>query len=531
MLPDRGERWRGEPEQAGGRALFGVDLRSLAAFRVGLGVAILVDLATRAVDLEAHYTDAGIAPRALPTHVGRLAAPLYRLSGGAGAATALFCFAAAVGLALLAGYRTRLSAFLSWGMLLSLHERNPLILSGGDPLLRIMLFWGMFLPLGAHWSIDSVRAADPHPPPPAGRGADRRVSSLAVTALVVQIASVYVFGGLFKLESPVWRDGRAFRFALAGYHMTTSMGARLFEHPRLCEALNHVVVHLEVFGGLLLLAPVKMERLRLLTLLAFAGLQAGIASCLWIGNFQPHAVLLTVPLLPPCLWDRLLPRLAGARLRAASARVQGWLGRRVGGGRPARALCPTLHDRALDRIAGGLGLYVLVCNVWSLFVPNDDRRLERFRMLAFAVGIDQRWDMFATIGPGRTVGWLLAPARLEDGDVADLFVGGGPPRWVKPALPSSEYKSWRWLRYTTAYVWPRSSVTEGVQHRARYASHLCRSWNARHRGGERALSIELFWMRQRVTDTLELSPPQKIFLGRLRCGEEESSGLLGLPER
>ena len=43
--------------------LFGVDLRSLALLRVSLAIIVLLDLAYRANDLKAHYTDLGILPR------------------------------------------------------------------------------------------------------------------------------------------------------------------------------------------------------------------------------------------------------------------------------------------------------------------------------------------------------------------------------------------------------------------------------------------------------------------------------------
>ena len=49
---------------AAAREVFGIDLRTLALFRVGLAVLLLADLALRARDLSAHYTDAGILPRA-----------------------------------------------------------------------------------------------------------------------------------------------------------------------------------------------------------------------------------------------------------------------------------------------------------------------------------------------------------------------------------------------------------------------------------------------------------------------------------
>src|SRR5437762_3355394 len=43
---------------------FSLDLRSLALFRVALAVILLVDLGIRYTDLEMHYADGGIAPRA-----------------------------------------------------------------------------------------------------------------------------------------------------------------------------------------------------------------------------------------------------------------------------------------------------------------------------------------------------------------------------------------------------------------------------------------------------------------------------------
>ena len=42
--------------------LFGMDLRSLAIFRISIALIIIVDLIARASDLESHYTDRGVLP-------------------------------------------------------------------------------------------------------------------------------------------------------------------------------------------------------------------------------------------------------------------------------------------------------------------------------------------------------------------------------------------------------------------------------------------------------------------------------------
>ncbi len=47
---------------------YGLDLRSLALFRIGLAALILGDLIWRARDLRAFYTDFGVLPRAVLLH-------------------------------------------------------------------------------------------------------------------------------------------------------------------------------------------------------------------------------------------------------------------------------------------------------------------------------------------------------------------------------------------------------------------------------------------------------------------------------
>ena len=134
--------------------LFSADLRSLAIYRVVLALLALADLISRATDLSAHYTDTGVLPRyaLLQELPSRWRFSLHLLSGDAFVQAALFILAGLAALALLIGLRTRLMTVIVWVFLVSLHERNPLVLNAGDTLLRMLFFWGMFLPLGVYWS-------------------------------------------------------------------------------------------------------------------------------------------------------------------------------------------------------------------------------------------------------------------------------------------------------------------------------------------------------------------------------------------
>ena len=134
------------------RDVFGIDLRTLGLFRIGLAVMILVDLMLRARDLRAHYTDFGVMPRDVLAQVLHPAAwSLHTASGGLWFQAALFSVAALFALMLLVGWRTRLASIASFLLLVSVQNRNPQILLGEDNLIVALTFWAMFLPLGARF--------------------------------------------------------------------------------------------------------------------------------------------------------------------------------------------------------------------------------------------------------------------------------------------------------------------------------------------------------------------------------------------
>jgi HTTM domain len=175
----------------------------------------------RAGDLRAHYTDFGILPRAsLGLYTWRT---VWTLHGAASPhpalVVALFAIAAVFALLLALGWRTRLATFVSWLLLTSLQYRNPALVFGGDVMLRMLLFWGLFLPLGARWSLEARRR------PPA---ADSFVS-VASLALVVQIALVYVCSALNR-TGPTWWDGRALHDALHFDQFASGLAIRLRAH-------------------------------------------------------------------------------------------------------------------------------------------------------------------------------------------------------------------------------------------------------------------------------------------------------------
>src|SRR5688572_9815408 len=148
------------------RKIFTVDLRALAIMRIWLAGIILIDLAIRATDLEAHYGNWGVLPLpALHHHwYNQFHISVHTFSGLWQAQAFLFLLNAGFAFMLLLGYKTRVATIVCWFLMLSLQNRNPLILQGGDDLFRMLLFWGIFLPWQRFYSLDSLQKSDPELP-------------------------------------------------------------------------------------------------------------------------------------------------------------------------------------------------------------------------------------------------------------------------------------------------------------------------------------------------------------------------------
>ena len=414
-----------------------VDTRALAALRVGLGATMLVDLALRARSLRAFYTDAGVLPvgalrEAFPA-VSRLS--LHALSGGLAAQVALFVAAGVAAVALCIGYRTRLALLVSWLLLVSLHARNPMVLNAGDSLLRRLMFWSLFLPLGARWAAD------------AREDAQERVATVASAALLGQVVVVYAVNAVLKLRGDAWLKGTAVGQVLALDQFTVFAGDALAGQSALLAAATWGWLALVCAAPLLLLA--RPGRVRGAVAVAFALAHVGMALTLRLGIFPLVSLVALLPFLPPSVWNAVDRRTVTLRARLAD----------VGRPRPS-ALVP---DRRVTRAAlAALAAGLLVWNAATLGLMPTPAPGES---LAPA---DNAWDMFAPEPPA-VEGWLVAPSTTAAGDRVDAWVGGPLDRDRPPDLAAATPTA-RWRKYLND-AWRADGADA-----AHLASYLCTRW-------------------------------------------------------
>ena len=294
------------------REVFGMDLRTMALFRVGLGLLLIVDLVLRARDLRAHYTDFGILPRdAAIAMLSDGAFSLHLLNGTAWFQAGMFLIAGAFAAMLMVGWRTRFATIASWVLLLSLQNRNPTVLSGEDNLLMVLCFWAMFLPLGLRYSVDAALDRKSGEVPSA-------YFSIATLALLVQGMSMYLFSALLKSDAQWMPDGAAVYYALQLDYLATPFALWLRQFGDLLQGLTWYVWTLEIVGPILIFSPLFSRTLRTAFLAAFVTMHLGFLLCLEIGIFPLVSILMNLAFVPGWMWDRLA---ATARPAASPAHV------------------------------------------------------------------------------------------------------------------------------------------------------------------------------------------------------------------
>ena len=388
---------------------FALDGRSLAVFRVAVGLCVLADLAARAVWLHDWYGPGGVLPAGDWAGVrADLAAggqpwywppsPLGWVDSAAWCGAWLAATGAAAGL-FCCGVGTRWAAVGCWAGLACVHHRLPPVQYGANHLLLATLLWCPFLPwpdVPAGFAAfrrggDDERTADP----------PRPVVNGGTVALALQFAAVHVFTGLQKTGEPWRAGGDAVGRALTLTDYRTPAGAALADvlaaAPPLNAALTWGTLAWELAGPITLILAGGRPRLRAAAVCGFLLLHAGIAVTMRVGLFPAVASAGALAFLPGAAWDRLAGRPAA---------------------NPPPAVRPLPAAGAVAALTLGLAcgfLNLATLPGWNL--PGT----RAFGGLGNATGLSQRWGMFAP-EPAPFDGRLRLVAVFADGAEADLPV-------------------------------------------------------------------------------------------------------------
>lgn len=462
--------------------LFGIDIRSLALFRIGLAIVLIGDLLIRMQDLKAHYSDEGVLPR--PALIDMFLNPwslsLNLISGQWQIQLVLFIIQIIFAIALLVGYYTRLATVVSWFLLLSLHLRNTMILQGGDIVLKILFFWSMFLPLGAYCSVDQyLKKQNP---------SSYHIVSAGTVALLLQVCFIYWFSALLKTD-PSWHvEGTAIWYALSIEQYATPLGLHLLQYPELLKVLTFATFYLEAYGPFFAFSPIWTGPLRMLTIIAFLIFHlVGLNLTMELALFPYICAVAWIAFIPSWFWNHIL------KMEPTSFLSFPWKASFVS-----------------NIIVSLLLIYVFLWNLSTLqishppFIPPP-------LIVSSLLGVDQTWDMFAPT-PLREDGWYVIPGRLRDGTEVNVY-NGKLVDWKKPPSLAAVYSNDRWR----SYMMNLFIVEEGSMHLPFYAQYLCRNWNENHPVEKQLISFDIYYMVRENSLEDPSAPYEKEHLWHQEC--------------
>jgi hypothetical protein len=417
------------------------DHRSLGLARIYLGVLLLHDLVRRLPDISTWYSNEGI----LPNHVvlwrphSEYMFSFFFAASRTAEAAVMFVLCAAVFIAFLVGYRTRVTKLLAFACMVSMAYRLAFLENGGDIALKVLFAWMLFMPLGARFSIDAVKdslaarrertAEELNVKVPQRDPTKHAVASLAFFALLLQLAVIYYFNAVNK-RGWTWHRGSAVHYVLYQERMITwfSLLVRDYMPLRISRMLTLGTLTLEYAAPILLLTPIFWRRTRRLAVLLLPLMHLGFAACLNLGQFSFNMVGFFPLLLTAENWE--------------------WLGKEFGPG-PERARAVHVREasplafawaRLLSRLDSferlkfaPLGAEPPEGASWYVEDPATGRR---------ATGARAFVECVAALPCGRPLAWLLGlrPFLAVSERVGRLLARkeGAVARWLRLGAPRPE---------------------------------------------------------------------------------------------
>lgn len=442
---------------------FTLDARSLACFRVAIGAVVVADALLRTRDVSLMLAPDGMFPlAALRSYFGgRWAWSLAFLVDATWWGAAVLGLQSLAGAALAAGCGTRAATVVSWMAVVSIVRRTAPATNAGDEWLCCLLFWSMFLPLGAVWSVDACRRGRR----PAANPACPTVRSLATAAFVVQIAAVYLGAGLSKCNA-TWYSGDAVATALSVFDHGTSWGEVLARQAGLCRGLTWFVLALELLGPVVLVATGRPD-VRLALVVVFGMFHAASAALMSLGLFAFVGMAAWLAIVPSAAWDRVSRRAERAAGMAASSAA--WQPRE-----------PSWHRGAIAAALGLAGIsFMHETTAWRASpLP------EPLRAAIQATCLGQSWGMFGHVARQRQ--WASGRGTLADGRIVDILRTGRPYENLLPAGGFTSLPHHRWHKL----LWELPNPDRRV-FAPSIAAALARDWNLRHGPAEQLVALDI----------------------------------------
>lgn len=458
-----------------------MDVRALSLMRIGVGLILLVDLLIRSFSIKAFFTNEGILPLEVLTKFSFN--PYYFsfhiLSGSTAWQVTLFILNAICVVLLVIGYRTRLVTLLCWLFLVSLQNRNPLILQSGDDLLRLLLLWGLFLPWGERYSVKKTSSYA------------NQYFSVANIGFILLVCSVYFFSALLKTSLEWTSDGSAIYYALSLDQIRLPLGTVLYRYPLLMKMLTHLVWYIELLAPLFILMPFVSFKIRAIGILSIVALFIGIASTLFVGLFYIIGIVSLIGLL--------------------SSNNINWFEKHFYVNRVVFIDNDDTENKwqtSINFISNNfLVLVIIYCLTLNLSNVKKVPFTLKDTVLKFGsvFRLEQSWGMFA---PGilKNDGYYVYAGKMKNDKWIDIKHNRDSVSYLKPKMVINEYENDRWRKLA------ENTASKNLNFMRPYlCSYLLKKWNKEH-PDKVVKEVIIFYMLETSLPNYQTKPIEKLAL-------------------
>jgi hypothetical protein len=481
------------------------DLRALAFMRLAVAAIIMTDLTIRLGDLEVFYSNTGAFPLTMVfEHLWNdYFVSLHAISGLWQVQLVLFLFAYFCAAMLFIGYRTRLFTVLSWFMLLSLHNRNTLILQGGDDLLRMVLFWAMFIPWGARYSCDRLLNREkPQPMPPPV------ILTVATIAYLLQIC--YIYSGSALLKGPEWNTNyTALYYAYSLDQIAYPLTKWFYYYPELLKKMTALAYYFELLAPILFFIPVKHGFFRTIGVVSIIGFHLFNSMNLFIGLFPLIGCGTVLGLLPSSAMDKLERWFKSLKpLIIQSFRGFAMLAQKIIRWKEPLYYHAAWRENLKTAFLIFLTIFVFDWNFSNISIVTS-KLSDQLRFIGYGLRLDQNWGMFAP-GVFKDDGWYVLEGITEKGKSINLLDPKKTLSYKKPENIVSMFKNDRWRKYSENLIMSFNAYARGY-----FCSYYKRTWNEAH-PEQRIGELRMYYMSELTKPDYQYSKPEKIMLWQ--CG-------------
>lgn len=499
----------------GWSAVFGCTYEGLALFRIVLGLLLTVELMLRFRFLHVFYTDEGTKPlRLLLPKIDDLYVWVcyHCRFGTLLQQQVLLGIQVAVAICFSIGFHTKIAAVLSFYMYTSLILRNTWLYFILDRYFYYFLFYSMFLPVGKKWSLDAeAKRRRKNPVERSGETSSIFVNP-ATVALKLLVFWIYIDAGFGKFFDP--KEGWTYHAdplpALDTYARHTVFAQHLYGllGPGGLRLMTPIVVYVEILCVPVALLGSYLGNAGIVNFAIAVICQMHIGISLSIRNSHLLSYVAS------CVWLVFIP--------------MGW--RNAGGdtgniagndARDGRAI--TRSPQSWGRKLGSLVTLVMVSamvggNIWFEAIATGCST-ESLRLI-WSTLLQNRWNVF--IGAEEYVTWEIAPGRLLDGSVVDIWGRTDVVNWNMPgsgAPCTSTSRPGRWRSF------PYLAELEGDDEEALWG-YLCQEWDRENKvnttnPGRKLLRFNFFMLQADVLPNMGFSSTRKRLVRSHECVPED----------